>query len=108
MKYKAYVDCLEDYEVYCAASIVDHAIEKGLHDPEQTHLRKKVRQAMASLSQCYQFPHKGDAWVELPGKSLQRGWHGWRWKAAAERKEKRLPRLGWDPQPPRGRKKGDA
>lgn len=89
MKYGAYIDALDDDEVYSPASIVDNGIShgifpKGLQKDQAKQERMRIRHALARFADNHAFPDEQDGLVRLRGQAKTPGWFGWRWKHAAD------------------------
>lgn len=87
LKYRAFIDVLEEDLVYSPATIVRQGEVLGLLDlllrgEDCRDVRRKIRHTLARLSTNRGFPYEGDGWVEIPGQAPLRGWFGWRWKQA--------------------------
>lgn len=87
LKYRAFIDVLDDDMVYSPATIVRQGEVDGLLDAfaagdDRREIRRKIRHTLARLSTNRGFPYEGDGWVEIPGQAPLRGWLGWRWKQA--------------------------
>ena len=86
MKYRTYLEVLEDEEVYSPSTIVTNGISKGLLDTrlkgKALKLEKlKIRHALARYSANHFFPKMGDGYIDdIPGQAPIRGWLGKRWK----------------------------
>ena len=90
MKYRPFLEILEDDQVYTPATIVRNGMDHGLMDTrlKGEALRKqklKIRHALARYSSNHFFPKKGDGYVDnIPGQPPSRGWLGKRWKEDLE------------------------
>ncbi len=87
MKYKYLLEALDDGLIYCPAAIVSNAMALDIWRPlknDETIQRQKlrVRHSLARFSRNHDFPFEGDGLVMMAGQAPQRGWFGWRWKAA--------------------------
>jgi len=87
MKYKFLLAPLNDNRIYCPAAIVLEAMENGLWRPlnngESLQRQKlRLRHSLARFSRNHDFPYEGDGLYIMKGQAPQRGWYGWRWKAA--------------------------
>ncbi len=86
MKYRHYIEILEDERIYTPATIVDHGIAHGLFpidlkESAGQSLRLKIRHALSRLSLNRGFPRIGDGLVFVDGQAPSRGWYGFRWKS---------------------------
>lgn len=94
MRYAAFIEALEDDQVYTPGTIVKNGLEKNLFTPEggiyDTKLEGKelrdaklrVRLTLARLSANHDFPAMGDGPVMVDGQPIIPGWTGKRWKSA--------------------------
>ena len=87
MKYRAFLEALDDNQIYTPATIARLGEELGLFEgiepgTELSRAKLRVRHAMARRSANYRFPVYGDGQVILPGQGPLRGWSGERWKAS--------------------------
>ena len=85
MKYRPFLEVLDDDQIYTPATIVRNGITKGLLDDrlkgDELRLQKlRIRHAMARYSANHFFPKKGDGYIDVPGQAPARGWLGKRWK----------------------------
>ncbi|CAM2069106.1 hypothetical protein SCOR_27300 [Sulfidibacter corallicola] len=96
MKYRPFIEALEDDVVYTPASIIDWGYEKGvlLKEPgskEGRSQRVKVRHSLARFSKNHGFPDEGDGVIRRKGQQPARGWKGSRWKASLRKVEPGTP-----------------
>ncbi len=87
MKYRHFIEILDDDTVYSPAAIYEWGKEQGLVDKnlakeEEQKLKLRIRHTMARFSANHQFPRKGDGMVLMKGQSAVIGWSGKRWKGA--------------------------
>lgn len=85
MKYRQFIEILEEDQVYTPAAIVRHGEAHGLLNGVQKgtarqKARLRVRHSMARFSANHFFPKEGDGMVLQRGQPPQRGWYGRRWK----------------------------
>lgn len=86
MKYREFLEILEDDKVYAPSTILILGESKGLLEmtddaQEMRNKRMRVRHALARYSANHLFSNRGDGLVFLKGQSPIRGWFGKRWKA---------------------------
>lgn len=87
MKYYRVLNSLLDHTLYTPATIAAYAEERQLLPPSQVDAQKKrrrLRMAMARLSNYHAFPDQGDGTVTRPGQRPAPAWYGWRWKLILE------------------------
>jgi hypothetical protein len=89
LKYKAFLEALEDDTVYTPATIVQLGLAKGLfpNSLNQEQLKEsklRVRHTLSRFSSNHEFPFKGDGFATIEGQPPLRGWYGFRWKMAAD------------------------
>ena len=65
MKYRKYIESLNDNDVHSPASIVIHGIERGLMPPDLVGEalkaeRLRIRHTLSCFSHNHQFPNEGD------------------------------------------------
>ena len=93
MKYRKFLEILEDHQLYSAAMVVRNGEAKGLFrskslfypDTEQVNIhlvRLRIRHTLARFATNHCFPKTGDGLVMLPQQAPVPGWFGWRWKQA--------------------------
>ena len=87
MKYRKFIEILEDNEVYTAGTILKLGLEHGLlaelGSPEENNkARIRIRHALARFKSNHNFPRDGDGSVTVPGQAPIPGWFGQRWKAS--------------------------
>lgn len=87
MKYRHFIENLEDGVLYTPARIVQHGEMLGffqkIRSPKLLKKEKqRIRHTLARFSTNHQFPNEGDGMVFLKGQAPTRGWTGKRWKAA--------------------------
>lgn len=95
MRYRRFLELLDDNEVYVPATIARTGESAGLFKRQGglfkndlkgralDEAKLRVRHSLARFSSNHQFPLEGDGYVYLPGQAPIRGWYGWRWKEAA-------------------------
>lgn len=98
MKYRDFLDILEEDAIYLPATIVDHGIKHGLvelfQDLEQAKKnRLKIRHTLARFAKNHGFPEEGDGSIKMPGQTSMPGWFGWRWQAAITDRYNRSPSI---------------
>lgn len=89
LKYKHFIAALDDQTIHTPATIVQHGIKQGFFSPPLEgksfdEARLRVRHTLARFSSNHQFPFQGDGFAFIQGQPPIRGWHGWRWKLAAD------------------------
>lgn len=89
MKYRLFIECLDDATAYCPSSIVANGERLGLFSQHKKKKERKlaklrVRITLGRFSSNHDFPIGGDDLVFLPGQAPIPGWYGARWKAAIE------------------------
>lgn len=87
MKYRHFIENLEDEVVYTPARIVKHGEFLGffnkIHSTQKRRKEKlRIRHTLARFSVNHNFPIEGDGLVFIKGQAPTRGWKGKRWKAA--------------------------
>ena len=85
MKYRNYIELLEDDKCYCPAQVVDNGLDKiypDITDAERALERRRVRISLGRAVKRKNFPKDGDGVVRLLGH-LYTAYSGRRWKEAA-------------------------
>ncbi len=85
MKYRAFLEILDDATIYTPTTILRLGESRGLlepsNDPEELKKQRiRVRHALARYSSNHFFPNRGDGFVCMKGQAPIRGWTGERWK----------------------------
>lgn len=85
LKYTAFLEELEDAEIYNSGAIVNHSShllkEVGT---KRSAERTRIRHTLNRLRISRDFPENGDGMVHSAGMAPQIGWFGWRWKRAVK------------------------
>lgn len=89
LKYRHFIEALDDDTIYTPASIVQLGEIKGLFpralkDRDLYDAKLRVRHTLARFSSNHHFPYMGDGLACLEGHPPMRGWKGSRWKLAAD------------------------
>lgn len=97
LKYKHFIEALDDNTIYTPATIVLVGLMKGFfnansQEQELKNAKLRVRHTLARFSYNHCFPFDGDGFVYLAGQPPLRGWRGSRWKQAADVEPVRLKR----------------